>query len=76
MGETRLRASSMLCKCFLHYLVQLSERQGIEGVAELWSKILAYLDRLMHSGRRDQMYEAVRESLKNVCEYIYIIRFP
>ena len=55
MGETRLRASALLCKIFLHYLVQLSERQGMEGMTELWMKILGYLDRFMHSGRRDQM---------------------
>lgn len=55
MGETRLRASALLCKIFLHYLVQLSEKQGIAGMTELWLKILGYLDRFMHSGRRDQM---------------------
>lgn len=55
MGETRLRASALLCKIFLHYLVQLSERQGFAGMSELWMKILGYLDRFMHSGRRDQM---------------------
>ncbi|GAA95631.1 uncharacterized protein L969DRAFT_615408 [Mixia osmundae IAM 14324] len=66
MGETRLRACALLCKIFLHYLMQLSERKGVEGVTELWVRIIGYLDRFMHSGRRDQMYEAVPESLKNV----------
>ncbi|CAH7684938.1 hypothetical protein PPACK8108_LOCUS19385 [Phakopsora pachyrhizi] len=65
MGETRLRASGLLCKIFLHYLVQLSE-QGMPRMVELWLQILGYLDRFMHSGRRDQMYEAVPENLKNV----------
>ncbi|MBW0475602.1 hypothetical protein O181_015317 [Austropuccinia psidii MF-1] len=65
MGETRLRASGLLCKIFLHYLVQLSE-QGMSRMAELWLQILGFLDRFMHSGRRDQMYEAVPENLKNV----------
>lgn len=55
MGETRLRASALLCKIFLHYLVQLSQKQGMAGMTELWLKILGYLDRFMHSGRRDQM---------------------
>lgn len=55
MGETRLRASALLCKIFLHYLVQLSQKQGMSGMTDLWMKILGYLDRFMHSGRRDQM---------------------
>ncbi|SGY37639.1 BQ5605_C003g01849 [Microbotryum silenes-dioicae] len=66
MGETRLRASALLCKIFLSYLTQLSERQGMETMTQLWLRILGYQDRFMHSGRRDQMYEAVPESLKNV----------
>ncbi|BGP21002.1 GDP/GTP exchange factor for ARF [Rhodosporidiobolus nylandii] len=55
MGETRLRASALLCKVFLQYLTQLSERQGMQTMTELWLKILGYQDRFMHSGRRDQM---------------------
>ncbi|GAA6025135.1 hypothetical protein JCM8202_005730 [Rhodotorula sphaerocarpa] len=66
MGETRLRASALLCKIFLQYLTQLSQRQGMQTMTALWLKILAYQDRLMHSGRRDQMFEAVPELLKNV----------
>ncbi|SCV67937.1 BQ2448_58 [Microbotryum intermedium] len=66
MGETRLRASALLCKIFLSYLTQLSERQGMETMTQLWLRILGYQDRFMHSGRRDQMFEAVPESLKNV----------
>ncbi|BGP44136.1 GDP/GTP exchange factor for ARF [Rhodotorula kratochvilovae] len=66
MGETRLRASALLCKVFLQYLTQLSERQGMKTMTELWLKILGYQDRFMHSGRRDQMFEAVPELLKNV----------
>lgn len=67
MGETRLRASNMLCKFFLHYVGPLIQRKGIaSGTIDLWIKILGYLDRFMHTGRREQMYEAVVESLKNV----------
>ncbi|GAA5972950.1 hypothetical protein JCM8115_005875 [Rhodotorula mucilaginosa] len=66
MGETRLRASALLCKIFLQYLTQLSQRQGMHTMTALWLKILGYQDRLMHSGRRDQMFEAVPELLKNV----------
>lgn len=55
MGETRLRASALLCKIFLQYLVMLSERGGMMKMCELWLRILGYMDRFMHSGRRDQM---------------------
>jgi len=55
MGETRLRASALLCKIFLQYLAQLQERKGMKNMTELWLKILGYQDRFMHSGRRDQM---------------------
>lgn len=54
MGESRLRASGLLCKIFLHYLIQLSQ-QGMGRMTELWLQILSFLDRFMHSGRRDQM---------------------
>lgn len=59
MGETRLRASALLCKIFLQYLTQLSQRQGMHTMTALWLKILGYQDRLMHSGRRDQMVRPV-----------------
>ncbi|PLW24347.1 hypothetical protein PCANC_00944 [Puccinia coronata f. sp. avenae] len=74
MGETRLRASGLLCKIFLHYLVQLSQ-QGMPRMTELWLQILGLLDRFMHSGRRDQMYEAVPENLKNVLLVMHASRF-
>ncbi|KAK9473955.1 uncharacterized protein V1510DRAFT_311813 [Dipodascopsis tothii] len=63
MGETRLQAASLLCKVFLHYLEQLSEW---DGMLSLWLKILDMMDRLMNSGQRDNLEEAVEESLKNV----------
>lgn len=55
MGETRLRASALLCKIFLQFLSSLSERQGMQKMTDLWLKIIVYQDRFMHSGRRDQM---------------------
>lgn len=55
MSETRLRASALLCKIFLQYLTQLTTRQGMSHLMDLWLKILGYQDRFMHSGRRDQM---------------------
>lgn len=62
MSETRLRASALLCKIFLQYLAQLSERQGMKTMTDLWLKILGYQDRFMHSGRRDQMVGALQRA--------------
>lgn len=66
MGETRLRASGLLCRIFLHYLVQLSE-QGMPRMTELWVQILTYLDRFMHSGRRDQMVSSTSRHRRSAC---------
>lgn len=63
MSETRVQAAQLLCKIFLHYLVLLSEW---EGVLDLWVKILELMDRLMNSGQSDMLVEAVPESLKNI----------
>ncbi|KAI9842991.1 MAG: GDP/GTP exchange factor for ARF [Thelocarpon superellum] len=63
MGETRVQAATLLCKIFLHYLVMLSEW---EGMLDLWLQILDIMDRLMNSGQGDNLEEAVPESLKNI----------
>ena len=80
MSETRVQAATLLCKIFLHYLVILSEW---DGMLNLWLKILDILDRLMNSGQGDSLVsnvsqkitkhvtnesqeEAVPESLKNI----------
>lgn len=63
MAETRVQAAQLLCKIFLHYLVLLSEW---DGILDLWTKILAIMDRLMNSGQSDILVEAVPESLKNI----------
>ncbi|EPS36024.1 hypothetical protein H072_10526 [Dactylellina haptotyla CBS 200.50] len=63
MSETRVQAATLLCKIFLHYLVLLSEWEGMLG---LWLRILDIMDRLMNSGQSDHLEEAVPESLKNV----------
>nr|VWO98733.1 MSP1 protein-like protein [Ganoderma boninense] len=63
MPETRLRASALLCKVFM----QFEAREGqTADIRVLWIQVLDLLDRLMHVDRRDQLYEAVPESLKNV----------
>lgn len=63
MSETRVQAAQLLCKIFLHYLVLLSEW---EGVLDLWVKILGIMDRLLNSGQNESLVEAVPESLKNI----------
>ncbi|KAK3638474.1 GDP/GTP exchange factor for ARF [Elasticomyces elasticus] len=64
MSETRVQAAQLLCKIFLHYLVLLSEW---DGVLDLWVKIMGIMDRMMNSGQGgDLLVEAVPESLKNI----------
>ena len=63
MSDTRVQAANLLCKIFLHYLVLLSEW---DGMLELWLRILDIMDRLMNSGQGDNLEEAVPESLKNI----------
>ena len=63
MSDTRVQAANLLCKIFLHYLVLLSEW---DGMLDLWLRILDIMDRLMNSGQGDNLEEAVPESLKNI----------
>ncbi|KAI9822830.1 MAG: GDP/GTP exchange factor for ARF [Phylliscum demangeonii] len=63
MNETRVHAATLLCKAFLHYLVRLSEW---DGMLDLWLRILDILDRLMNSGQGESLEEAVPEILKNI----------
>ncbi|QRW03698.1 Sec7 guanine nucleotide exchange factor [Ceratobasidium sp. AG-Ba] len=62
--ETRLRASALLCRSFLHIQAH-KELLGPE-TKTLWLKIIDLLHELMQSGGRDQLAEAIPESLKNV----------
>ncbi|KAI0374734.1 Sec7-domain-containing protein [Pilatotrama ljubarskyi] len=63
LPETRLRACALLCKAFM----QFEAREGqTADIRVLWIQVLDLLDRFMHVDRRDQLYEAVPESLKNV----------
>lgn len=48
MGETRLRAATLLCKVFLQYVVRLSEG---DVVGELFVKVLEKLERFMRNER-------------------------
>jgi len=63
MGEMRVQTAQLLCKIFLHYLVMLSEWDGMH---DLWMEILDLMDRLMNSGQGDTLAEPVSESLKNI----------
>lgn len=52
MPETRLRASALLCKAFMH----LEAREGLQAdIRVLWIQVLDLLDRLMNIDRRDQL---------------------
>lgn len=56
MSETRVQAATLLCKIFLHYLVLLSEW---DGMLDLWLKILEIMDRLMNSGQSDHLVSVI-----------------
>lgn len=56
MSETRVQASSLLCKVFLQYLVLLSDW---DGMLDLWIKIIDIMDRLMNSGQGDSLVSQV-----------------
>ncbi|KIJ60626.1 hypothetical protein HYDPIDRAFT_43160 [Hydnomerulius pinastri MD-312] len=64
MSETRLRASALLCKAFMHFEVRESHRKADMRI--LWIEVLDLLDRLISAEKSEQLYEAVSESLKNV----------
>ena len=69
MAETRVIAQGLLCKIFLHCLSRLIEDDGLVNggsALSIWSNILDVLIRLLGSGQRDVVEEAVPESLKNV----------
>jgi len=64
MAETRLRASALLCKAFMHFEVRENEPNA--DIMLLWIQVLDLLDRLMNIDNKDQLFEAIPESLKNV----------
>lgn len=56
MPETRLRASALLCKAFMH----LEAREGQKAdIRVLWIQVLDLLDRLMNIDRRDQLVRSL-----------------
>ncbi|EGN96105.1 hypothetical protein SERLA73DRAFT_112215 [Serpula lacrymans var. lacrymans S7.3] len=64
MAETRLRASALLCKAFMHFEVRETNQKA--DIRIVWIEILDLLHRLIMVDKSDQLYEAVSESLKNV----------
>ena len=56
MSETRLRASALLCKAFMHFEVAHSHRSADSRV--LWIEILDLLDRLISSEKSEQLVRA------------------
>lgn len=63
ISETRLRASTLLCKAFMHFEVR--DRHRKVDVRVIWIEILDLLDSLISVEKSEQLYEAVSESLKN-----------
>ena len=53
MSETRLRASALLCKAFMHFEVR--EHSSDHDIRILWIQILDLLDRLMNINKGDQL---------------------
>lgn len=74
MLETRIRASALVCKTFLHLLAHLAPTSETPADAEfqsLWLDLLDLMDRMINStggnaGRRNPLTEAIPENLKNV----------
>jgi brefeldin A-resistance guanine nucleotide exchange factor 1 len=69
MSETRVQAAQLLSRIFLHYLVLRGEGE-YDPVLDLWTRILAIMDRFLNSGAGAQgmgvLMEAVPECLKNI----------
>lgn len=55
MEETRLRACALVCRVFLVYLGEQGEKGGDGRLMELWLGVVDVLDRLMNSGKPDQL---------------------
>lgn len=62
--ETKLRASALLCRSFLH--LQAHPEALNTETRTLWLNIIDVLRGFMKTGGRDQLAEAIPESLKNV----------
>ncbi|XP_012936931.1 Golgi-specific brefeldin A-resistance guanine nucleotide exchange factor 1 [Aplysia californica] len=63
MEETRMRASTLLCKVFLQHLSPLL---SLTTFTALWLTILDFMEKYMCADRSDLLSEAIPESLKNM----------
>ncbi|XP_071108376.1 Golgi-specific brefeldin A-resistance guanine nucleotide exchange factor 1-like isoform X1 [Haliotis cracherodii] len=63
MEETRMRASTLLCKVFLQHLTPLL---SLTTFTALWLTILDFMEKYMKADRSDLLSEAIPESLKNM----------
>jgi hypothetical protein len=63
LEETRLRASALLCKIFLHYAATIRPSPEFNA---LWMSVLQYIERYMQADNSELLAEAVPESLKNI----------
>jgi hypothetical protein len=63
MEETRMRASTLLCKVFLQHLTTLAR---LSTFTALWLTILDYMDKYMKSDKSDLLHDVIPESLKNM----------
>jgi golgi-specific brefeldin A-resistance guanine nucleotide exchange factor 1 len=53
MSETRIRASALLCKAFMHF--EARDDRPHADVRLLWIQVLDLLDRLMNIDKKDQL---------------------
>lgn len=53
MTESRLRASTLLCKAFMRF--EMNDNVTGQDVTERWVHVLDYLDRLMCTDKSDQL---------------------
>jgi brefeldin A-resistance guanine nucleotide exchange factor 1 len=53
MTESRLRASTLLCKAFMRF--EMNDNVTGQDVTERWVHVLDYLDRLMRTDKSDQL---------------------
>lgn len=72
MPESRLRASALLCKTFMHFEVRESANQA--DIRVLWIQILDLLDRLMNADRRDQLVRRCQSMVQTESLSIAIVR--
>lgn len=64
MAETRLRASALLCKAFMHFEVR-DNRPNVD-IRLLWIQVLDLLDRLMNTDKMDQIVRRLLFGVEDV----------